>query len=124
MTIGYYKNYLYTTDISAALKKKGKKSQYMVSHPETGSDSPIGSDRDRGRDTPESAVLYMMGREYQQGLWLKQVEEEMEEKYLALDSSPSRPQEHEHLSSGSPLPLRPVRPPGPAAGGEKRSASP
>ena len=23
----------------------------MVSHPETGSDSPIGSDRDRGRDT-------------------------------------------------------------------------
>ena len=24
----------------------------MVSHPETGSDSPIGSDRDRGRDTP------------------------------------------------------------------------
>ena len=28
-----------------------KESQYMVSHPETGSDSPIGSDRDRGRDT-------------------------------------------------------------------------
>ena len=27
-----------------------KESQYMVSHPETGSDSPIGSDRDRGRD--------------------------------------------------------------------------
>ena len=24
----------------------------MVSHPETGSDLPIGSDRDRGRDTP------------------------------------------------------------------------
>ena len=23
----------------------------MVSHPETGSDSPIGSNRDRGRDT-------------------------------------------------------------------------
>ena len=23
----------------------------MVSHPETGSDSPIGSDRDRGHDT-------------------------------------------------------------------------
>ena len=23
----------------------------MVSHPETGSNSPIGSDRDRGRDT-------------------------------------------------------------------------
>ena len=47
-------NYLYTTDISSALKKKNKKknkeSQHMVSHPETGSDSPIGSDRDRGRD--------------------------------------------------------------------------
>ena len=31
-------------------KKNNKESQYMVSHPETGSDSPIGSDRDRGRD--------------------------------------------------------------------------
>ena len=27
-------------------KKINKESQYMVSHPETGSDSPIGSDRD------------------------------------------------------------------------------
>ena len=26
----------------------------MVSHPETGSDSPIGSDRDRGRDMEAS----------------------------------------------------------------------
>ena len=51
MIVGYYKNYLYTTDIRSALKKKKKKkSQYMVSHPETGSDLPIGSDRDRGRD--------------------------------------------------------------------------
>ena len=25
----------------------------MVSHPETGSDSPIGSDRDRGRDSTQ-----------------------------------------------------------------------
>ena len=37
------------------LKKKKEKifkeSQYMVSHPETGSDSPIGSDRGRGRDS-------------------------------------------------------------------------
>ena len=52
MIVGYYKNYLYTTDISSALKKKKniyKESLYMVSHPETGSDSPIGSDRDRGR---------------------------------------------------------------------------
>ena len=54
MIVGCYKNYLYTTDISSSLKekknKKNKESQYMVSHPETGSDSPIGSDRDRGRD--------------------------------------------------------------------------
>ena len=32
-------------------KKNFKESQYMVSHPETGSDSPIGSDRGRGRDS-------------------------------------------------------------------------
>ena len=46
-------NYLYTTDISSKKKKKKKnnESQYMVSHPEIGLDSPIGSDRDRGRDT-------------------------------------------------------------------------
>ena len=69
-------------------------------------------------------MLYMTGRECQQGLWLKQVEEEMEEIYLTLDSSPSRPQEQEHLSSASALPPRPVPPPSPAAGGEKKSASP
>ena len=28
----------------------------MVSHPENGSDSPIGSDRDRGRDTVSRAI--------------------------------------------------------------------
>ena len=28
----------------------------MVSHTETGSDSPIGSDRDRGRDTVKSSM--------------------------------------------------------------------
>ena len=59
-----------------------------------------------------------------QGLWMKQVEEKMEEIYLALDSSPSRPQEQDHLSSGSPLPQDPVPPPGPAVGGKKRSESP
>ena len=32
-------------------KKKGKESQYMVSHPELGSDPPIGLDRESGRDT-------------------------------------------------------------------------
>ena len=31
-------------------KKQIKESQYMVSLPETDSDSPIGSDRGRGRD--------------------------------------------------------------------------
>ena len=30
---------------------KKKKSQYMVSHPELGSDPPTGSDQDSGRDT-------------------------------------------------------------------------
>ena len=41
-----------STRISLALKKKkGKKSQYIVSHPETGLDSPIGSDRKSGCDT-------------------------------------------------------------------------
>ena len=54
------KNYLYTIDKVSSEKKKKKiyiyiyiyneESQYMVSHPETGSDSPIGSDQDRGRD--------------------------------------------------------------------------
>ena len=56
-------NYLYTTDISSALKKKKKKkkeSQHMVSHPETSSDSPIGSDRDRGRDTGNMCCTWSM----------------------------------------------------------------
>ena len=61
MIVDYYKNYLYTTDIRSALKKnkkkiKNKESQYMVSHPETGSDSPIGSNRDRGRDTLSAEI--------------------------------------------------------------------
>ena len=50
----YYRNCLYTTGISSALKKKKKKQvknpRYMVSHPETGSDPPIESDRESGRD--------------------------------------------------------------------------
>ena len=29
----------------------------MVSHPETGSDSPIGSDRGRGRDTSSLPII-------------------------------------------------------------------
>ena len=43
----------------------------------------------------------------------------VEEIYLELDSSPSRAQEHDYLSYGSPLPPGPVPSPGPAAGGEK-----
>ena len=35
---------------SSEKKIKNKESQYMVSHPEIGSDSLIGSDRDRGHD--------------------------------------------------------------------------
>ena len=61
MIVGYYKNCLYTTNISAALKKKinnNNESQHMVSHPETGSDSPIGLDRDRGRDSEDLPPLY------------------------------------------------------------------
>ena len=39
------------TYTSLVLKKKsGKESQYLVSHLELGSDPPIGSDRDSGRD--------------------------------------------------------------------------
>ena len=33
--------------------KSGKESQYMFSHPETGSDPPIGSNRESGRDTQD-----------------------------------------------------------------------
>ena len=40
------------TGTSSALRKKksGKESQYMFSHPETGLDPPIGSDRESGCD--------------------------------------------------------------------------
>ena len=50
-----YHRYKFSSEIK---KKKIKESQYMVSHPETGSDSPIGSDRDRGCDTssPETGA--------------------------------------------------------------------
>ena len=51
----YYGNYLYTHRYKYSSEKKkkkktGKESQYMVSHPELGSDPPIGSDRESGRD--------------------------------------------------------------------------
>ena len=48
------------TGISSALKKKtGKESQYMVSLPETGSNLPMGSDRESGCDKegPSGSVI-------------------------------------------------------------------
>ena len=45
------------TGTSSALKKKsGKESQYMFSHPETGSDPLIGSDRESGYDNAPSLL--------------------------------------------------------------------
>ena len=66
----------------------------------------------------------MMGRECLLKLGPNEVEEGMEGTNLAPDSSPPLPQEQDHLSSGSPLPLYPVPPPGPTAEEEKKSASP
>ena len=42
-----------------SFEKKNKESQHMVSLPETGSDSPIGSDLDRGHDKNAHAVTHM-----------------------------------------------------------------
>ena len=66
----------------------------------------------------------MKGQECLQGLGLKEVEEEIEETNMALGSSPPLPppQEQDHLPSGDPLLPHMVPPPGPATGGEKRSA--
>ena len=55
MIVGYYKKklFVYHRYKFSSLKKNNsnnKESQYMVSHPETGSNSPIGSDLDRGSD--------------------------------------------------------------------------
>ena len=53
MIFGYYKNYLYTHRYkfsSEKKKKQVKSTRYMVSHPKTGSDPPIESDRESGRD--------------------------------------------------------------------------
>ena len=49
------------TGIGYVLKKKkksGSESQYMVSRPELGSDPPIGSGRDSGRDKLVSEHRY------------------------------------------------------------------
>ena len=69
-------------------------------------------------------MLYMKGRQCQQGLGPKEVEEEMEEMNLALGSSQPLPppQEQDPLPSRGPLLPHLVPPPDPAIGGEKRSA--
>ena len=47
-----YKMWVIPTGTSSSFKKKSsKESQYMVSHPELGSDSPIGLDWESGCDT-------------------------------------------------------------------------
>ena len=61
----------------------------------------------------------MMDRECLLKLGPNEVEEGMEGTNQALESSPPLPQEWDHLSSGNPLPLHPVPPPGPTAGGER-----
>ena len=38
--------------------KADKESQYMISHPELGSDPPIGSDRESGHDIQISRIWY------------------------------------------------------------------
>ena len=48
--------------VSFKKKKKKKESQYMVSHPETGSDLPIGSNRDRGRDKGYAEYRHRQGK--------------------------------------------------------------
>ena len=53
MIFGFYKNCLYTHmyKFSSEKKKQVKSSRYMVSHPKTGSNKPIGSDRESGRES-------------------------------------------------------------------------
>ena len=69
-------------------------------------------------------MLYIKGHECQRVLGPKEVEEEMEEINLEFGSSPPLPppQKQDHLLSGDRLLPHLVPPPGPAAGGEKRSA--
>ena len=52
MIFGFcYKMWAIPIGTSSALKKKKKRSQYMVSHLELGSNPPIGSDQESGRDS-------------------------------------------------------------------------
>ena len=51
------------TGTSSSFKKKSdKESQYMVSHPELGSDPPIGSDRESGCEKPSRPSRAPTGR--------------------------------------------------------------
>ena len=47
------------TGTSSEKKKKGKESQYMVSHPELGSNPPIGSDRESGCDRVGHILIHI-----------------------------------------------------------------
>ena len=51
-----------SSDFLKKKKKPGKESQYMVSHPELGSDPPIGSDRESGCDKLFVATLKYLSR--------------------------------------------------------------
>ena len=49
------------TGIGSTLKKKSsKESQYMISHPELGSEPPIGSDRESGCDSFVPSVFILL----------------------------------------------------------------
>ena len=57
----YYINCLYTHRYKFSFEKKkktGKESQFIVPHPELGSDPPIGSDQESGRDKLVSEHKY------------------------------------------------------------------
>ena len=62
----YYGNCLYNHryKFSSEKKKKGKESQYIVSHPELGSDPPFESDRESGCDNNDDAkgVNFLQGK--------------------------------------------------------------
>ena len=65
MIFGYYKKCLYTHRYkfnSEEKKKRVKSPRYMVSHLETGSDSPIGSNQESGLDNGYHVDLELSDR--------------------------------------------------------------
>ena len=56
----YYRNFLYTHRYKfSSEKEQVNESQYRVSRPKPGSDSPFGSDRELGCDINESTYILM-----------------------------------------------------------------